>query len=111
MGSSVSFDVRRTTVWTTSHGTAPFHHKPPPIADTRVLENAKTHPDHLRTAEGRRRERDLKLLVSRSDPGTPRHPHTHIYTHALRPPDLLLHAAYDLIYIYIYLHYDPTNTV
>ena len=77
------------------------------------LEKRVPHPTGLRTAEGRRRERDLKLLVSRSDPGTPRHPHTHIYTHALRPPDLLLHAAYDLIYIYIYiyLHYDPTNTV
>ena len=54
------------------------------------LENAKTHPGHLRTAEGRRRARDLKLLVDPNDvyyiyiyiyTPTPLRPYIYIYTH------------------------------
>ena len=52
---------------------------------THVLEKRVPDPSGLRTAEGRRRDRDLKLLVSPSDP-------TCIY---IRPYDPTTIYAYD----------------
>ena len=64
------------------------------------LDRRGSHPDRLRTAEGRRRERDLKLLVNPSDPD---YIHKPPATYYMLPTTLLLHAAYDLIYTYIYI--------
>ena len=62
------------------------------------LDTPGPHPAGLRTAEGRRRERDLKLLVKTSDLETYIHAYDHIYTYAYDP-------TYDPIrpYIYIYI--------
>ena len=72
------------------------------------------HPGRLRTAEGRRRARDLKLLVDPSDP-------TYIYIGPYDPPPrptihMLPTTYYDPIYknIYIYIYtsaYTPYGTI
>ena len=101
---SVPFDVRQTTVWTIPAGTTFLQHVGHNVSDTtctvisgttHVLEKRVPDPSGLRTAEGRRRDRDLKLLVSPSDP-------TCIY---IRPYDPTTIYAYDPYYYYYHYHH------
>ena len=102
--SSVLFDVRRTMVWTIPPRATFLHHVPSTRRDTHVLENRKTHPGDLRTAEGRRRGRPIQALSRNQRPVLYIYPPATLHTYSLRPPTTY---AYDPIYIYIYIYIPP----